>query len=528
VSGGYRDGGGYDGDGYGSASGGRGGYGGDGYGGRGGPDGRPGPRRQPPPPRREPSRQEPPRVPRSQPAQPPRSRSPQDSWDEPPQDSRRQPPRRYQSGGYQADSYDGTGGGDPFLPGFGDRDDDYGDSRRGPRGAGRGGWDADGGRGDYADRGDYGDRGDRDYDDDYDSRDNLRVPKRKRGPVRRLAPWIALVVVLVPAVIAALYVYHLYQAKYHPPDYAGPGSSPSVTVQVAKGATPSGLAPELVSSGVVESDRAFILAAEHSTNTASLEPGTYKLNTHMQASLAYAALLNPKNRVQDTITIPEGKRVAQVIATLASDMHVPVSDFETIVANPSQLGLPSYAKASVPGFNGIGYKVEGFLWPSQYVIQPHETPLQVLQAMVAQFNQVSKQQNLPAEAAARHLTMQQLIIEASIVQAEAGTTSQMPKIARVIENRLDTGMKLQFDSVLEYGLDKFAVNIQDSWATIPGPYNNFQNQGLPPTPISNPGMAAINAVLHPASGNWLFFLAYPNGSSVFCLTQPTGLSCPNP
>jgi UPF0755 protein len=347
--------------------------------------------------------------------------------------------------------------------------------------------------------------------------------------VRRLAPWIALVVILAVIGIPGYYVYSLYQAKYHPPDYSGAGVAPAVDVVVPQGATASSLAPALVTDNVVASTRAFILAAEHSTDATGLEPGTYKLNTHMQATLAFSALLNPKNRVQLTVTIPEGKRVAQVIATLASTMHLPVSDFESIVDNPpASLGLPSYAKANVSGFHGIGYKVEGYLWPATYDIQPHETPLQVLQAMVAKYNQEAQQQNFSSAANARSLSMEQLMIEASIVQAEAGTASQMPKIARVIENRFNVPMPLQFDSVLEYGLDKFAVNIQDSWAQIPGPYNDFLNSGLPPTPISNPGLEAINAVLHPASGNWLYFLAYPNGTSVFCLTQPTGLSCPNP
>lgn len=328
--------------------------------------------------------------------------------------------------------------------------------------------------------------------------------------------------------VPGYYGYTFYQARYHPPDYPGPGTAPAVDVTVHSGDTASSLASVLVSDGVVASSRAFVLAAEHSADSSGLEPGTYKLNTHMEASLAYAALLNPNNRVQLTVTIPEGKRAAQIIAVLAADMHVPVGDFEKIVDNPGQLGLPSYAQTAVPGFKGIGYKVEGFLWPATYEIQPHETPLQVLQAMVAKFTQVSQQENLPAAAAKRGLSMEQLMIEASIVQAEAGTPAQMPKIARVIENRFNVPMALQFDSVLEYGLDKFSVNIQNSWAQIPGPYNDFLNHGLPPTPISNPGMAAIDAVLHPASGNWLYFLAYPNGTSVFCATPPSGLSCPNP
>jgi peptidoglycan lytic transglycosylase G len=352
-----------------------------------------------------------------------------------------------------------------------------------------------------------------DYDD-YDSRDNAPVPKRKRGPIRRLAPWIAIVVVLLVIGVPGYYAYTLYMNKYHPADYSGSGTTPAVTVEIKQGDTASSLAPELAQLGVVKSSRAFVLAAEHSATTAGLEPGTYKLNQHMQASLAYTALLNPKNRVQLTFTVPEGKRAAQIIATLAKDMNVPVATFQNILNNPGQLGLPSYAKG----------KAEGYLWPATYAIQPKTKPLQVMQAMVAKFNQESQQQGLPAAANKRRVTMEQLMIEASLVQAEAGTAADMPKIARVIINRFNANMPLQFDSVLEYGLNKFAVNIQDSWASIPGPYNDFQNKGLPPTPIDNPGLDAINAVLHPAQGNWLYFLAYPNGKSIFSATPLKGMS----
>jgi len=471
----------------------------------------------------------------------------------------------YQSRGYQGDSYDGLGGDswdgtqggdDSFLPGFGGRGGrERGNDRGSDRGSDRGGswdderrggsWDADydsypGGDYPTGDRGPGGPggpgglggpggdqgvggpghphgpghpRGPADYDyDDYDSRDNLTTVRRKRGPVRRLAPWIALVVILVPLIVAGLYVYHLWDSKYHPADFAGPGTGPAVTLQVTQGATASGLAPQLVQLGVVASSRAFILAAENSKSAATLEPGTYKLNRHMQATLAYAALLNPKNRVQLTVTIKEGQRAAQIIATLATSMHLPVADFEKIIDNPGQLGLPSYAKG----------KVEGYLFPATYDIQPKETPLQALQAMVAKFNQVSQANNLPAAAHARGLNMEQLMIEASMVQAEGGSDADFPKIARVIINRFNNNMALQFDSVLEYGLNRFAVNIQNSWASIPGPYNDFLNKGLPPTPISNPGLAAIDGVLHPASGDWLYFLAFPGGKSQFSATPLSG------
>jgi UPF0755 protein len=85
----------------------------------------------------------------------------------------------------------------------------------------------------------------------------------------------------------------------------------------------------------------------------------------------------------------------------------------------------------------------------------------------------------------------------------------------VIVNRLKIGMHLQFDSVLLYGLNAYAINVTDQQIATPGPYNDFEHAGLPPGPISNPGDSAIQAVLHPASGPWLYFLTNSGGKSVF-------------
>ncbi|MCL2584069.1 MAG: endolytic transglycosylase MltG [Streptosporangiales bacterium] len=430
--------------------------------------------------------------------------------------------------------FDQGGFGEDAWPG----DDGYDDGPRGRKGRGR-----------TAKAGKSGKRESRRQQadeyawDDFDSQDGNPVPmepapkgkkgrkgkaaKRKRGPVRRLAPWIALVVLLAIVGVPGYYLYN----KYYPADYSGPGTAPQVTVEVPQGGSAFGLASTLANDGVVKSSRAFVLAAEHSTSQAGLIPGTYKLNRHMQASLAYAALLNPKNRDQLTFTIKEGQRVAQVLQALSTQMHRPLSQFTSIVNSPSQLGLPSYAKSNVTGVSPkvIGYKVEGFLYPSTYDIQPHDTPLQVLQSMVKQYTQVTQASNLQAGAQARGLTPYAVLIEASMVQAEAGTKAQMPKIAEVIKNRFAHQMPLGFDSVLQYGQNSFALNIRDGQSSIPGPYNDFQHATLPPTPISNPGMDAINAVLHPASGPWLYFLAQPDGSSIFCVHQPANASaksCP--
>ena len=142
--------------------------------------------------------------------------------------------------------------------------------------------------------------------------------------------------------------------------------------------------------------------------------------------------------------------------------------------------------------------------------------------MVARYNVEAQAINLSSAARRVHLTAQQVIIEASLAQAEGGSVSDYPKIARVITNRLAIGMHLQFDSTVLYGLGKYAVSATIAETRTPGPYNTYLNAGLPPGPISNPGDAAIQAVLHPASGNWLYFLTKPGGKSEFSTTPLQG------
>jgi UPF0755 protein len=461
----------------------------------------------------------------------------------------------YPSGGYPQRADAGYGQrDDSFLPGFGPRDDFEGDQqyddrrdprRGGPRRARDGradGRPADPRSAEFAqqDLRTRGDRG-RARDDDRDPRtqagptrparrdrdnwdgnygnggpggydDDGGPPRRRRGPVRRLAPWIALLVIVVPLAWGALHIYGIYEARVHPADYTGAGTAPTVTVQVPSGASANTLAPALLKDGVIASTRAFTNVANAAPRTAQLEPGYFELKTHMQASAAWAILTNPKNMVQTVVTIPEGKRASQVIAIVAKQTKIPLKDFQAVLAHPSGLGLPSYA-------NG---KVEGYLFPATYAIVPHETALQIMQAMVARYNQEATAIDLPAAAQRLGISETDVIIEASMAQAEGGSTTDYPKIAEVINNRLRIHMALQFDSVLLYGLNKYAINVTDAQIATKGPYNDFEHSGLPPGPIANPGDSAIQGILHPATGNWLYFLTVSGGKSEFSATPLAG------
>ncbi|HJZ27368.1 MAG TPA: endolytic transglycosylase MltG, partial [Streptosporangiaceae bacterium] len=395
-------------------------------------------------------------------------------------------PHRQDGGEDDDDRYDT---GDRFVPGFGDYgdEDDEPDRPAGGRSARR--------RERERSRGPNGPNG-------------PRPPRRRR--LRWIAPLAALLVILIPLGIGGSYVYSLYQNKYHPADYSGAGTG-HIVVQVTSGETPTGLGPQLARLGVVASSRAFVLAAEHSSNPNGLLPGFYGMHLHMKASLAYTLLLNQKNLVQVTVTIPEGWRLSQIVAYLGAKSGIPASAYQAILKNPAQLHLPAYA-------NG---KPEGYLFPATYEVVPHESALGVLSGMVQRFNQEAAQLNLATAAKQVHLTESQVITMASLVEAEGGRTSDYPKIARVIYNRLAQDIPLELDSTVLYGLNTYGIIANDQQLNSSSPYNTYRHKGLTPGPIDSPGAAAIQAVLNPAAGNWIYFVTVnpKTGLTLFTASQ---------
>jgi len=154
-------------------------------------------------------------------------------------------------------------------------------------------------------------------------------------------------------------------------------------------------------------------------------------------------------------------------------------------------------------------------------VVPHETALGVLTGMVQRFEQEATQVNLPTAAKQVHLTEGQVIIMASLVEAEGGRVSDYPKIARVIYNRLEQGIPLQLDSTVLYGLKTYGIIASDQQLASSSPYNTYKHKGLTPGPIDSPGAAAIQAVLRPASGNWIYFVTVnpKTGETLFTASQ---------
>jgi UPF0755 protein len=317
--------------------------------------------------------------------------------------------------------------------------------------------------------------------------------RRKRG--RRAVLAAGMVILLV--VVAVLGVTYSYWRKYYsPPDFPGPGTG-SVVAQIKSGDTATVVGQRLASLGVVDSARAFSIAAKSSTHGTALEPGYYHLHKHMKASLAFALLLSPSARIQTTVAIPEGYRLSQIIARLGKATGN-LKGYQQAAAETAALGLPSSAKGNA----------EGYLFPATYNIQPNTPPLTVLKNMVLRFDQEAASISLPTAAARVQLTEAEVVIVASLVQAEGKRPQDLPKIARVIYNRLNSipPMPLQLDTTVLYALHSFAGDVTIPQTRSKSPYNTYLNPGLPPGPIDSPGNLAIQAALHPAAGNWTYFL----------------------
>ncbi len=276
-------------------------------------------------------------------------------------------------------------------------------------------------------------------------------------------------------------------------DYPGPGSG-SVTIQVREGDTGGDIGDTLVDAGVVASRAAFVEAFEANPSATGIQVGAYDLLLEMTAADAVAALLNPANRAELTLTVVEGLRASQVYERIASVTGIPVGEVEAAAEDAEAIGLPGKADGNV----------EGWLAAATYTLDRDATAAEVLAMMVAQTVAILDERDVPAD------DREAVLIKASIVEKEVNQPEDYGKVARVIENRLEpdspTAGTLGMDSTLAYGLDKSGLDLTRSDLESDHPYNTRTHAGLPPGPIGSPGTAAIDAVVDPPKGPWLYFV----------------------
>jgi UPF0755 protein len=327
--------------------------------------------------------------------------------------------------------------------------------------------------------------------------------RRKRRRVSGCIP-----VLLVLAVVGGLLYFGVMWGRDFieeqfgdPEDYAGPGKG-SVTFEVHQGDSIGDMGRNLEQAGVIASVEAFTDAASGNPDATGIQPGFYQLRKEMKAADALDILTDPSQILTTRVTVPEGLRVVDILDLMVKNTDFKRAQFEKALDHPAKLGLPDYA----------GGNAEGYLFPATYGFGPDATPTTMLTAMVDRWKQAAEEADLEGAAERLGYTPHELMTVASLVEAE-GRGDDMPKIARVIYNRLEnsgtagTTGRLQLDATVNYahGRDIGARTTSED-RLIDSPYNTYQVVGLPPGPIESPGDAAMQAAANPADGDWYYYV----------------------
>lgn len=330
-----------------------------------------------------------------------------------------------------------------------------------------------------------------------------RRRRRRRNP---LGPIVAIVVVL--GLSAGIFYGGriVWDRVATTPDYTGSGTG-SVTIEVQDGDTAADIAVTLQKADVVKSEKAFNDAAKQDTRSRTIQPGFYTLRKQMSGADALALLLDPAAR-SGRITVPEGQSVEVTLKQISEKSKIPLADLQKAVADVRALGLPAYS----------GGRAEGFLFPATYDIPEGTTAVDLVKMMVANYRDNVDDTMLQDGARALGRSPYEVLVVASLLEEE-GIADDFGKVSRVLYNRLDEGMRLQLDSTVNYALHRNHIRVSEADTQVDSPYNTYMHEGLPPTPISNPGLAAIQAALNPEAGPWLYFVkANKDGHSAFATT----------
>jgi UPF0755 protein len=281
-----------------------------------------------------------------------------------------------------------------------------------------------------------------------------------------------------------------------------------VVLEIPRGTSRRGVARLLEQNGVVRSAVAFELLARW-RSTIELQAGEYRFAEATSATEVFRKIAEGRVFVHPLI-IPEGLNMFEVAARVEQAGLTSAEEFLRAARDPSLIrDLAPQAKS-----------LEGFLFPATYGFPRSVTAAGITAAMVARFRQVLA--GFPEEGRNPHgLLLHQAVTLASLVEEETGLRNERPLIAGVFYNRLAKRVALQCDPTVLYAMQLAGKNdgiIHVSDLRLDSPYNTYRNRGLPPGPISNPGQAALRAVLFPPQTDYLFFVADTEGGHFFSRT----------
>jgi UPF0755 protein len=282
------------------------------------------------------------------------------------------------------------------------------------------------------------------------------------------------------------------------PDFSCSATPDGTTViDIESGETGSQIALDLFNQGVVASYESFFRVAVGDKRSGRIAPGLHSIDRGICAQDALEQLLD-SDRIGNLLSVNEGAWNSEI------------KDKLSVIGFTRNEITTAFSSYQVPN----GFKtLEGLLFPAQYSFDTSTSVTEIVDVMVARAQ--SEMKNAGFASSKEKLTPAQLLIIASLVQAE-GDTQDFAKISQVVRNRLTKGMPLQFDSTVHYIKgSRGSVFLSTQSTLLKSPYNSYRNYGLPPGPINNPGAKAMYAAVHPEKGVWLYFITVAPGDTRF-------------
>jgi len=302
-----------------------------------------------------------------------------------------------------------------------------------------------------------------------------------------------------------------------------------VRVSIPAGSSARKIATILHDDGVIRSPLVFVLTCRLSGASRELKPGVYGIAPSLGVPKIIEMLAKGES-LEAWVTIPEGYTVRQIADVLHDKQFV---DGDAFVQMAVLHGTEFASYDFIPGDS-----LEGYLFPDTYLIERGQDSQQIIDKMLATFDSKIVE---PLRADIEHTVLERfrltgdqfdeglrrVITMASLVEREARIPFDRPVIAAVLWNRLKRGMRLEVCATVSYvpgesRENKLRVLTVDT--RTDSPYNTYRFAGLPPGPICNPGLASVEAVLHPANVDYLFYVARPDGSHVFSRTYAEHLA----
>jgi UPF0755 protein len=285
----------------------------------------------------------------------------------------------------------------------------------------------------------------------------------------------------------------------------GAPTGPPLQVRIPEGASLSGAADTLVSRGLLASPRWFRIYARVLGKADEIKAGVYQIPPGLSAR-RLVKLLTEGRAALRRLVLPEGLMLTEVAGAVSQQLGVAPTPFETAARDPA------IVQRVAPGASSL----EGYLYPSTYLVRFGATAPELIDQMVAEF-EAHWRPEWNARVDSLHMTRHQIVILASIIEEEVRYGPDRPYVSSVYTNRLRRHMRLQADPTVIYALGTRRRLFEKDYLRR-SPYNTYLIDGLPPGPIGQPSEESIRAALYPADTEFLYFVAQGDGKHVFSRT----------